>query len=172
MKTSHEREAIINGDSVTSVSRSILVSIRRIIRTVALHSRRLMEEHDLTTVQLAALHELALQGPVSARELAQRVEVSQPTMTGVLDRLEQRQLITRVRSSKDRRALVISATDQGRELLASAPPLLQQQFLANLARLQLWEQTMILATLQRVAAMMDASDLAAAPVLDPGPEQL
>jgi len=171
MKPTH-RDSASGTNDVASVSRNILIALRRIIRTVALHSRQLMEEHGLTSVQLAALHELAGRGPLSARELARCVQVSQPTITGVLDRLEQRQLITRTRGSKDRRTLHIAMTDQGREMLAAAPPLLQQQFTAALAQLESWEQTMILATLQRIAAMMDARDLPAAPLLETAPEQL
>jgi DNA-binding MarR family transcriptional regulator len=166
------RDSAAGINDVALVSRNILIALRRIIRTVALHSRQLMEEHGLTSVQLAALHELASRGPLSARELARCVQVSQPTITGVLDRLEQRQLITRTRSSKDRRTLHIAMTDQGRELLAATPPLLQQQFTVALTQLESWEQTMILATLQRIAAMMDAGDLPAAPLLETAPDQL
>jgi DNA-binding MarR family transcriptional regulator len=158
-------------NDVASVSRNILIALRRIIRTVALHSRQLTEEHGLTGVQLAALHELANHGPMAARDLARWLQVSQPTITGVLDRLEQRLLITRSRNSKDRRTLDIAMTDRGREVLAAAPPLLQQQFTEALTGLESWEQTMILATLQRIAAMMDAGDLPAAPLLETAPEQ-
>jgi DNA-binding MarR family transcriptional regulator len=171
MKTSHREPAPWMND-VSLVSRNILIALRRIIRTIALHSRQLMEQHGLTSLQLAALHELVSRGPLSARELAQWLQVGQPTVTGVLDRLEQRQLITRARNSEDRRALRIAVTDQGRQVAAAASPLLQRQFTDALARLESWEQTMILATLQRIASMMDAGDLPAAPFLETGPEQL
>jgi DNA-binding MarR family transcriptional regulator len=172
MKSTHKHFPTSGTNDIASISRDILVALRRIIRTVALHSRQLVEEHGLTSLQLAALHELARHGPMAARELAQWVQVSQPTITGVLDRLEQRQLITRTRSSKDRRALNIAMTDQGREVLVAAPPLLQQRFTEALGQLQSWEQTLILATLQRIAAMMDAGDLPAAPLLETAPDQL
>jgi DNA-binding MarR family transcriptional regulator len=151
---------------------AILIALRRIIRAVALHSRRLLEEHGLTAPQLAALQALAQSETLSARELAQMLHLSQPTITGILDRLEGRDLITRSRSGADRRALEISVTDSGREALKSAPPLLQQRFAEELAKLQSWEQTLILATLQRVAAMMDVGELPAAPYLITSPEKL
>jgi DNA-binding MarR family transcriptional regulator len=159
-------------NDVALVSRDILIALRRIIRTVALHSRQLAEQHGLTTLQFAALHELSGRGVLSARELAQFLQVGQPTVTGVLDRLEERKLITRTRNTQDRRALHIAITDQGRQVLTAAPPLLQQRFTTALARLDRWEQTLMLAMLQRVASMMDAGDLPAAPVLETVPDQL
>ena len=45
---------------------------------------------------------------------------------------------------------------------------LQDQFNRQFTKLDEWEQTMILAALQRVAQMMDAEEIDAAPVLDIG----
>lgn len=156
----------------SALHRDILTSLRRIIRAVDLYSHRLMEGHGLTGPQLAALQELDRSGTLSARDLSRAVQVSQPTVTGILDRLERRQLIARTRSDADRRALEITLTDEGRRVLKDAPPLLQQHFVAELARLETWEQTMILATLQRIAMMMDADKLQAAPLLVTGAELL
>jgi DNA-binding MarR family transcriptional regulator len=156
----------------SALHREILVALRRIIRAVDLHSRQLMDACGLTGPQLVALRELARGGTSTARDLARTVQVSQATTTGILDRLERRGLITRARSESDRRALDVALTDEGRRVLAAAPPLLQQRFTAELAQLQGWEQTMILATLQRVAAMMDAQNLEARPHLITGVDSL
>ena len=53
-------------------------------------------------------------------------------------------------------------------LLEEAPSPLQERFHHELSRLHEWERTMILATLQRIASMMDAEEIEAAPVLVPG----
>jgi DNA-binding MarR family transcriptional regulator len=172
MKTPREQTRKPDTDDVASMKRSILVALRRIIRAVDLHSHRLMEEHGLTGPQLAALHEIVRHGTASARNLARSLQVSQPTITGILDRLEQRGFVSRARNASDRRAIDVAITDEGQRALATAPPLLQERFSDELAKLHPWEQTMILATLQRVAAMMDAEDLTAAPHLVPGPERL
>jgi hypothetical protein len=52
---------------------------------------------------------------------------------------------------------------------------MQESFVAQFGRLQDWEQHMILSTLQRLVAMMDAEQIAAAPILtaeplDPPPD--
>jgi DNA-binding MarR family transcriptional regulator len=172
MKPTRERPRAPDGDDVAFMKQSILVALRRIIRAVDLHSHRLMEEHGLTGPQLAALHEIVREGTASAHKLARSLQVSQPTITGILDRLEQRGFISRTRNTSDRRAVDVAITEAGQRVLVSAPPLLQERFSEELAKLQPWEQTTILATLQRVAAMMDAEELTAAPQLVTGPEHL
>jgi DNA-binding MarR family transcriptional regulator len=172
MKPPREHTRTSDSDEVASMRRSILVALRRIIRAVDLHSHRLMDEHGLTGPQLASLQEIVRCGTASARDLARSLQVSQPTITGILDRLERGGLITRTRNGRDRRAIDVAITEEGQRLLTAAPPLLQERFSEELAKLKTWEQTMILATLQRVAAMMDAEDLTAAPHLVTGPERL
>ena len=67
--------------------------------------------------------------------------------------------------SCDRRSVFVELTEAGKELIREAPSLLQERFRAELTRLEEWERTMILATLQRTAGMMDAELIEAMPVL-------
>jgi hypothetical protein len=77
-------------------------------------------------------------------------------------------LVSRIRSVSDRRTVVVELTGEGRAVLEDAPSLLRDQFRHELLKLQEWEQTQMLATLQRIAAMMDAEEIDAAPVLATG----
>ena len=147
----------------------IVAAIRRIIRAVDLHSRRLAEEYGLTGPQLAVLREAERLGHASISSLARLVHLSQPTVTGIVNRLEKRGLLQRCRDESDRRTVNASVTPAGREMLDREPPLLQDRFSRELAKLQEWERTTTLASLQRIAAMMDADTLEASPVLVPGP---
>jgi DNA-binding MarR family transcriptional regulator len=153
-----------------SIEDQIVAAIRRIMRAVDLHSRHLAEQHGLTGPQLAILKAASRLGEGSSTgALARAVHLSGPTVTGILDRLARRGLVERARSGQDRRSVTITITRSGKEVLAAAPSLLQDRFRAELARVEDWEQTMILAMLQRIAAMMDAESLDASPVLVPGP---
>ena len=96
------------------------------------------------------------------------MSLSQATVTSIMDRLESRQLLVRVRSASDKRKIHPALTDSGRQLLATAPAPLQDSFVRKFDQLQQWEQHMIIAALQRVAMMMDAEDIDAAPYLDIG----
>ena len=153
-----------------SIEDQIVAAIRRIMRAVDLHSRHLAEEHGLTGPQLATLQAASRLGEASSTgALARAVHLSGPTVTGILDRLAKRGLVERARNGQDRRSVTITITRRGEEVMAAAPSLLQDRFRAELARVEDWEQTMILAMLQRIAAMMDAESLDASPVLVPGP---
>lgn len=143
----------------------IVAAIRRIMHAVELHSRRLVEEVGLTGPQLAVLRKTAQLGRSPIGGLARAVHLSQPTVTGILDRLEKRGLLQRTRDEHDRRTVNISVTAEGQRLLESAPSLLQDRFRQELSKLRDWEQTLMLAILQRIAAMMEAEKLDASPHL-------
>ena len=100
--------------------------------------------------------------------IAGRVGLAQATVTNMIDRLEERGLVVRKRSNKDRRQVKVSLTDRGKAMQAQAPTALQTRFLENFAVLQDWEKMAVLSALQRIAVMMEAKDLDASPVLDVG----
>lgn len=143
----------------------IVAAIRRVMRAVELHSRSLIEQYGLTGPQLATLQEVERSGPLAASCLARAVHLGNATMTGILGRLEKRGLVDRTRGETDRRTVLVSITAGGLAVLTRAPSLLQDRFRAELSGLQEWEQMMMLANLQRIASMMDAQALDAAPHL-------
>lgn len=151
-----------------AICEQVLVSLRRIIRAIDLHSRLLLDRHGLTGPQLVVLKTLIGLGEVSVGELARQVHLSQATATGVLARLEKRGLITRHRSDIDRRRILVRGTPAAEEILRNAPALLQEQFLRRFGQLRDWEQTLILSSLQRIVAMMEAEGLDATPMLVTG----
>jgi DNA-binding MarR family transcriptional regulator len=155
--------------SDTELEDLIVASIRRIVRAVDLHSRHLVEERGITAPQLAVLAEACRLGGASIGAIARGVHLSQPTVSGVLDRLERRGYVRRERSESDRRAVVVTTTEKGEKVLRDSPSLLQDRFREELARLEGWERHWLLSALQRIAAMMDAERIEAAPVLDAGP---
>jgi DNA-binding MarR family transcriptional regulator len=76
--------------------------------------------------------------------------------------------VKREKSSTDKRVIHVTLTDAGRAKLAAAPEPLQAEFLRRYRELEGWEQHMLKASLLRIAAMMDAEDLDAAPILQTG----
>ncbi len=145
----------------------VIVAIRRVIRAVDLHSKTLAASHGLTGPQALILKALQ-RDSLSAGALAACVSLSQGTVTDILKRLEQRGLIRRLRDTEDRRRVLVEATDAGLAVLQQSPPLLQERFVRHFSNLQDWEQNQLLSSLQRIAAMMDAEDIDAAPVLSSG----
>ena len=151
------------------ITDEVLINIRKIIQMIDLHSRYLVKEVGLTGPQLTILNEVSRQGDMSTGELAKAISLSQATVTGILERLEKKQLIKRTRCVQDRRKIIISVTQECLELLAIAPPPLQESFVSSFHELENWEQLMILSSLQRLVALMDAKKIDAAPMLTTGP---
>ena len=147
------------------LEQSIVRSLRRIIRAVGLYSRELLRRRNLTTSQLATLRQLGRHGPLPAGRLARGIAVSQATITGVVDRLEERSLVTRSRDPKDRRLVVVDLTQAGREVVASSPPPLHERFMLRLAEQPPAERREIDRVLRRIVEMMEAEEVEAAPVL-------
>lgn len=146
----------------------VLTSLRRVIRAIDLHSKQLVKTASVTGPQLRLLQLIRSQGDATASELSDAMSLSQATVTSILDRLEDRGLIERIRSQTDKRKVHPCLTESGNALLDKAPTALQDDFVRKFDQLQSWEQHMIIASLQRLAGMMDAEHIDASPYLDLG----
>jgi len=144
---------------------SILKSLRRITRSIDLHSRELASTFGLTGPQLVCLRVIGQHKSLTPSKLAQEVSLSQATITGIIDRLAARQLVTRDRSATDRRLVSVEITAAGRDLIRAAPYPLQESFLKRLQAESRAEQENMQRTLEKIVRMMDGEKLSAAPVL-------
>ena len=137
----------------------ILKSLRRIIRAVDIHSRKLLSEYKMTSPQMICLYTLGKQEGMTQSELAKEVDLGPSTITGIVDRLEAKGYVVRTRSSTDRRRITLQLTDSGRMLVESAPSLLQDQLTTSLMNLPELEQATIALSLERVVELMNAEHL-------------
>ena len=147
----------------------LLLALRKVIRATDLYSKQLNKHTGLTAPQLLILREIAAAPDgITASSVAQNITLSPATVSNVIDRLEQRQLIHRERSTQDRRRVVLSLTELGVARLNAAPRPLQEEFIRKFQALADWEQSQLVAGMQRIATMMDAERLDAADVLEVG----
>ena len=72
----------------------------------------------ISLVHLQVLMLLDGEGPKAMHALAEALDVSQASATGIVDRTEQRGLVARLRDDDDRRVIRVALTDAGRQLLA------------------------------------------------------
>lgn len=77
---------------------------------------------DITPVQYATLAAVDAHPGIDQATLAGVVALDRATITGVLDRLENKALILRKASEKDRRAKELSMTPKGKALLTTLAP--------------------------------------------------
>ncbi|GGJ40952.1 MarR family winged helix-turn-helix transcriptional regulator [Sphingopyxis bauzanensis] len=151
-----------------AIANATLKALRRILRATDGGNRKLAAATGLTPSQLLVLREVEARDEVTPGSIAQRLQFSHATITAIADRLVDLGLVTRTRGERDKRQILLNATAEGRQRLADAPDMLQEIFAERFAALPMWEQAMILAGTERLAVILGAGDLDAAPLLDTG----
>jgi len=132
-----------------------LAALRRILLASELHSQDLARRSGLTVVQFRVLQIVADAGSTTPTTIAQRMAVSQATVTALLGRLVDKGMVCRSRSEIDRRQTDIQITDLGRVTVEGATDNLQKRFVRQFQTLPEWEKSMMVATLQRLAMMLE-----------------
>jgi MarR family transcriptional regulator, organic hydroperoxide resistance regulator len=149
-------------------SNTALVLLRRILRVTELNSRELARQSELTPSQLLLMRLLNEKGSALPSTIAKSIDLKQATVTVLVNKLEDAGLVTRRRDTEDRRRVWVALTDSGRTACRQSPDLLQNRFKHGFDGLDEWEQAMVIAALERVASLLDAEKIDAAPVLDVG----
>ncbi|MBA1272665.1 MarR family winged helix-turn-helix transcriptional regulator [Stutzerimonas azotifigens] len=139
---------------------SIFQALRRLQQAAEVHAKRLSRYGGLTPLQQLILQVLAVEKELTASQLARFVSLSQASLSGVLERLEGRGLISRRRDEQDRRKQWLHLDESGRDALRDAPSLLPEHVLERFAALPEWERHSILAALLRAAELFDSAELA------------
>ncbi len=120
-----------------------------------MYSKYLQKNYDVTQHQLACLLALFDSGPLPQSKLAQTILVKPSTITGIIDRLEQKSLVVRERSARDRRIVNIQMTSAGNELVKKAPPPIQKSIINGLKSLSERENLEVVKSLEKLVAMLD-----------------
>ncbi|SRR5699024_7053977 len=161
-------------ENIENYDLRILRALRRITRSIALHSRQLSAYSNITAPQLVCLRAIVENGPITATAISREIHVSPSTVVGILDRLEDKGWVVRERGRQDRRIVFITATEQGKELAKNTPSPLQQKLSESLKELPEIEQATITMSLERIVDLMEsnaevvveAQEEPASPILD------
>jgi len=100
---------------------SLRISVSRLARRLRVERAAAgLGEPDLSETQLAALATLERHGAMTPGELAEHEKVQPPSMTRVISVLADLRLVRREPHPSDRRQVVLTATDEGRDLVTKA----------------------------------------------------
>ncbi len=134
----------------------ILQSVRRIAQCVEHHSKRLAVTHNITSPQLVALLAIAQTGPSTLKAIGRAIQLSPSTVVGIVDRLEEKGLVSRQRDTRDRRNVFVAVTAAGQTVLANAPPALPNGFSSALGVLPEADRQALVVTLEQFATLLEA----------------
>jgi len=110
---------------------------------------------DLSVAELRILRLLREQGSLPMHRFCPETMLSQPTITGIIDKLEERGLVERVRSTEDRREVLIAITPRGNDAYAKGIDVHREFVRKALLVLNPDEVDALVSLLKRLA---DASD--------------
>ena len=139
--------------------RDIIYQIRRLMQAGELFTKELNKTYQVSAPQLHCLLALHENGPLPPSQIARHIMVKSSTVTGIIDRLEQKGLVARLRNSPDRRVITIQLTEGGKELAQNAPPPIQHKIVDGLKKLPEGEIKQIILSLSKLTHMLDVYDL-------------
>ena len=146
---------------------SIIVNIRKIVRSLNLESKGIQKEFGLSITQLMCLGHLQNSPNYQSthKELMALLSLNSSTVTGIINRLEKRGYIARMRKSGDKRFTSITLTASGIKLLEETPNILHDRLAKKLETLSESDLTMVRKALEIIISAMQISKLDASPVL-------
>jgi len=104
-------------DPAVEASVATYVKLMRAARAVLGRLEPLLNEAGLTVTQLGVLEVILHKGAMTHRDLRRKVLTSAGNMTDLVDKLEARGLVRRVRDEADRRLVRVELTEQGQNLI-------------------------------------------------------
>ncbi|MDL1982217.1 MAG: MarR family transcriptional regulator, partial [Deltaproteobacteria bacterium] len=140
-------------------TKEIIFSIRKLMQAGEFYTKELNKKYQVSAPQLNCLLSLYEKGPLPPSQIAKYIMVKSSTVTGIVDRLEQKGLVKRFRNSPDRRIITIELTDSGKNLAKNAPPPIQQKIIDGLKKLSEDELDQIIFSLTQLTDMLDVQDL-------------
>jgi DNA-binding MarR family transcriptional regulator len=122
-------------------------------------------QHALSLVHLNVLTALEAEGPLSMKRLAEAMDVSDASATGIVDRMEKRGLVARRHSTDDRRVVRVHPTEAGFQVFRDIATHRREALAKVLAELTAEEMASLLVGMRAIHAVRDRLLAAAAPGL-------
>lgn len=136
----------------------VIRSIRRIVQAMDVRSKRVARETGLTIPQIVVLNAVRDFEAATTAEISRVANISPPTTVTILEKLELRGLITRRRSTVDRRIVHTELTETGKAVLAEAPPLIHKRFFSGMAAMSTEDQASIIRAFHTVADLLEPDE--------------
>ncbi len=136
--------------------KEIVGAIRKFVRAVSLDAFKMSKEYGLTGPQSTLLRTLVKEGPLSSASLSRRLYVTPSNITGIIDRLEKKGLVERIRKDRDRRIVLINLTESGAELSNSLPDPIEKKLIYELADLKPEHVRILALVMNQILNLIDA----------------
>ena len=144
---------------ISSDSRLVLDSIRRIVRVLRNFSKSTERDFGLSTAQIYVLQKLfEAKRSLTVNELAEATLTHQSSVSVVVSKLTSRKLLERIANEQDSRSVRLSITTEGKYLLGKSPTSIQDRLTKALSKMSPKERKGLVEGLQALiqkAGMQD-----------------
>ncbi|MBI2792943.1 MAG: MarR family transcriptional regulator [Gammaproteobacteria bacterium] len=142
-------------EKLLNYQKRIILALRSIMQSMDSHSRKLNKLFDITVPQIICLYEIFEKGAMTLSVLSKSIHLTSSTLVGIIDRLEEKKLVTRMRDVVDRRAIFIDITEKGRDFVKNVPQLMHNRLYGSLSSLSESEQIIIANSLELLVHILE-----------------
>lgn len=136
--------------------KEIVGAIRKLVRAVSNDAFKMSRQYGLTGPQSSVLRTLVKEGSLSSASLSRRLYVTPSNITGIIDRLEKKGLVERIKKEGDRRVALITLTESGNELSNSLPDPIEKKLINELADLEPEHVRILAMVMNQILNLIDA----------------
>lgn len=147
-----------------AVIEQLVGNLRRLVKAVYLDSSKISRQYGLTSAQSAVLRILFKKGSLSSAEMSRRLYVTPSNITGIIDRLEKKGLVERVRQASDRRVALIQLTPGGAELSRKIPDPIEKKLITQLSGLKKDQVRSLAVAMDQIVNLIDTPDVGNGPL--------
>lgn len=140
-------------------TKDIIYSIRRLMQAGEHYTKEINKIYNVSAAQVNCLLAIYEYGPLPPSQIAKIIMINSSTITGIIDRLEQKGLVKRLRISDDRRIITVELTKYGKVLAENAPPPIQRKLINGLNKISEKDIKSISNTLEKLTKMLEVQDL-------------
>ncbi len=116
--------------------KSIVWALRRIVSLIYQDSKNMNKQYGFTGPQSLVIKSLySSNKPLSSVALSRNLCVTPANITGIIDRLEEKEIVKRIKRQDDRRQNLIELTEQGKKYGEKLPDLIEEKLIKGLANL-------------------------------------
>lgn len=145
----------------------ILITIRKIVRSINLESKKVQKEYGVSIPQILCLSHLhASRNYQSTQgEIRKFLNLNSSTASGIIDRLENKGFVARLPKQGDKRVVNIALTSKGASLLEQIPALLHDKLSEKLQLLPENKLQQIQHSLHTLVSLLNIEELEASPMI-------
>ncbi len=140
--------------------KKIVWAIRRIVSLISADSKLMYKRFGVTGPQSLVIKAIyASDIPLSSADLSRYLNVTPANITGIIDRLEEQEIVRRVPKKSDRRTVLIKLTEKGRKLHNKLSDPVEEKLINGLADLTATEIFGIYAALEKIVNVIGAKEI-------------